>query len=243
MRSFIVIVVIMSCLVLGTHVTDNGNGSWVVKDKISNSSIFGWKKTNSTPPEQDLEMTIVLSENQAIIKQVLKEMSDPTSINYGKKMSKDQVSELAMLPGTKQTVLNWLQTLPNQKHIHTKEKGTSRIAVIAPLSTWEEVLKTKFYTYNKFDEAGNDKVIRTEIYYLPKEVADSIATIHGTTNFPMHPHHIAPVATGTATDMKTRLSDSIRINPGLTNLAAGGTRTDINAKPSSDTEKETKEGK
>ncbi len=222
---------------------------FVLKESATNqaSESFEWKLEAENPNRDELlELTVDVVENTAMIAQVLNEIADPKSPNYGKTLSKDEISRLALLPEDKTIVLNWIRSFPDHSRVHYKERDGaegSHIAVIAPLSTWEAQLKTSFHFYSKKTNPA-ERIIRAEEYSLPEAVASSVAAVHPVVQFPLRVHHgplrTAPktlpgpgsgpaLGAGSAASAFDR--DAIRINPGLQNIAAGGTVNDVNQKP------------
>jgi hypothetical protein len=227
---------------------------FVLKESATNlfSESFEWKLEADNPNRDELlELTVDVIENTAMIAQVLNEIANPKSPNYGKTLSKDEISRLALLPEDKAIVLNWIRSFPDHTRVHYKERDGaegSHIAVIAPLSTWENQLFTTFHFYSKKTNPA-ERVIRAEEYSLPEAVASSVAAVHPVVQFPLRVHHgplrtapkagpgLGPAAgpalsgTGAAAGGSAFNREAIRINPGLVNIAAGGTVHDVNQKP------------
>ena len=210
--------------------------TFVLKESATNHE-SEWKIEADLPNRSDLlELTVDVIENTAMITQVLNEIADPKSPNFGKTLSKDEVSRLALLPEDKTIVLNWIRSFPDHAGVHYKERdGTegSHIAVIAPLSTWESELNTLFRVYSKKTNPA-ERIIRAESYSLPEAVAGSVAAVHPIVQFPIRLHK-GPLRTGPGPKALSAGSafdrDAIRVNPGLQNVAAGGTVTDVNQQP------------
>jgi subtilase family serine protease len=217
---------------MATH-SEDVEVNWVLKEEVTKAQMGNWKRDEQEPePSMNLDLIVGVVENQAIIQQALNEIADPKNPNYGKVLSKKDISDMAMMPGDRVDVLNWIRAMPNQSRIRMKEKESetgSHIVVEAPIAVWEHVLNTKFHYYKEKGKT-NERLIRTESYSLPQEVASSIQMIQGTVQFPTqvnsHP--------GRSSSDSSTLLDSIIINPGVKNLAAGGTRSNVNDKSSSD---------
>jgi len=228
----------------GTHeaAEDRGNIKWVVVNQADERNVGNWKRQENAvvPDSHILELHVYVKENQAILEQVLHEVSDPKSVNYGKTISKKDIADIAMLPGDKTVVMNWVHSLPNQSHVHLREKERdlgSHIEVAAPVGTWNQALNTKFYYYQEEGSSTigktSEPLVRCEQYSLPDTVATSISAIHHTTDFPINlnpgPVRASPASSESVSGTGS-VRDSIRINPGLKNLAAGGTREDVHDK-------------
>jgi hypothetical protein len=186
------------------------------------SKSFEWEKESETPAQDELlELNIDVQQNDAAVSQVLKEISDPKSPNYGKSLTRDEVNQLALNPVNHEIVIAWVKSFPNQSRVHYKEKDGNRIVVIAPIASWEEVLHTHFGFYSKKSNRS-ERIVRAENYFLDESVTDSVSRVHPVSQFPVRVYH-GPVHGTTST---------IRINPGLQNVAAGGT-VNNNKKPPS----------
>lgn len=219
MKTTLMLLFALCVTVMSTHFDENNHDQhFILRDEVLESQMGDWKRVKGKDPDPNanIELIIVVVENQAIINQAMSEINNKDSVNYGKKLSKKDLSEIAMMPGDRAACLNWIRTLPNQRHVHLKgkEDGTgAHLVVLAPISTWEVALNTKFHFY----EDGDERIIRTEAYSLPEAVSSNIASVLGTVQFPA-------VST---------IVSNLLVNPGLANLAAGGSRTDVNERQSS----------
>jgi len=131
-----------------------------------------------------------------------------------------------------------IRGFPDQHHVHFKDTDkngneVSHFSVLAPVATWEKLLNTKFSHYKL--ERSSELIIRTISYILPAAVAGSIKLIYPVTSFSVKMHHITQEETGEKQETREPpfKPDTIRVNPELQNIAAGGTIKTLNerAKP------------
>ncbi|KAI8634942.1 Pro-kumamolisin [Xylariaceae sp. FL1651] len=106
----------------------------------------------------------------------LKDLSTPSSPNYGKWLTKEEAD--ALFPpakGASAAVTGWLKS-HGIEHIHAE---ASIINFAAPVKTMNHLLNTTFAYY---DVAGSRK-LRTTEYSVPDDVAPFVHLIHPTTFF------------------------------------------------------------
>ncbi|KAH8165812.1 hypothetical protein CIB48_g2449 [Xylaria polymorpha] len=126
-------------------------------------------------------------DNTSLLMEKLKNLSTPSSPNYGKWLTKEEVD--ALFPptdGASAAVTSWLRGYGVER-IH--EEG-SNIKFAAPVETLNRLLNTTFAYYNV---AGSRK-LRTTEYSVPEAVAPFVQLIHPTTFFGQTKSHHMPIS-------------------------------------------------
>jgi len=177
---------------LATHDSGVEDVKWVVLESVGSHPSQWIVQRELDDARTELELKITVHENKAMIEQILHELSTPGSANYGKHLTKEQVTDLAMLHEDKEIIQSWIRGFPDQQHVHYKDtdkdgKDVSHILVMAPVATWDKVLNTKFSHYKL--EGSSEVIIRATSYSVPAAVAGSVHLIHPTTSFPTKMHH------------------------------------------------------
>ncbi|KAI0118924.1 peptidase S8/S53 domain-containing protein [Nemania sp. FL0031] len=125
-------------------------------------------------------------ENTGLLEEKLKDLSTPSSPNYGKWLTKEEVE--ALFPptdGASTAVTRWLRS-HGVERIH--QQGT-HIKFAAPVRTMNRLLNATFAYY---DVAGSRK-LRTTEYSVPEDIAPFVQLIHPTTFFGQTKSHRVPI--------------------------------------------------
>lgn len=102
--------------------------------------------------------------------------SDPRSENYGKHLTKAQVTDMfAATDKTISSVKNWLVGSGIPAKAITVSKGKTWITVTTTIANLEKALKTEYHYY-KSDLVDGDHIGADE-YSLPSEVSDAVEYI------------------------------------------------------------------
>ena len=118
------------------------------------------------------------------IKEILEDVSDPNSANYGQHLSPEEVAAITDNSVSREFVLTYLAAAGATVIAQTLygEYLTAR----ASISVWEELLDTEFYEfhYRESDLAVAKKVVRAESYSVPLSLDKHIASIFNTIQMP-----------------------------------------------------------
>ena len=131
----------------------------------------------------------VASINSDKLEGLLADISNPSSPNYGKYLSTEELLELTTNKVGQTAVTNYLKSLPAT--ITDTGSDGNQISATAPASLWQTALNAVFYTYTNAD---NNVLIRTPSYSLPADVCSVVSLVSPTTQFPVAFHH-GPVRT------------------------------------------------
>ncbi len=163
------------------------------------------------PAAKESEHEIIFGIEQRNLEELedlLYDVSDPDSENYGKHWTKDQVAEFTKDPKNYETVVNFLQSFSPAIKIKEVTLHQEYIKAIAPIEIWERMFSCSFHIYklvhplstfhfsdtlDSLTSKRNEKkaktdytVIRTDSYSLPIEIERHVFAAFNTVQFP-HP--------------------------------------------------------
>jgi len=123
----------------------------------------------------------VRQRNMEVVKEMLLQVSDPSSEQYGKYLSRDEIGNLT---SNKEATLEVLKHL---KHIGAKVVSTSihgeYISAEAPIGVWEATFDTIFHSFNHTQ--SGQSVLRAEQYSLPNKLVEHVSAVFHTVQFPL----------------------------------------------------------
>ena len=104
---------------------------------------------------------------------VLHDVSNPVSPNYGQHWSDDQVATLTSNPTSRSALVSYLHTVGAS--IRTESLHGDFITATAPVSIWESMFNTEFYTFHH-TRRDNEvrKIVSAERYSIPVELDEHV---------------------------------------------------------------------
>lgn len=145
----------------------------------------GWVLDEQSVPPADHVINLKIGLKQHKMDELigkLYDVSDPTSPNYGKHLSKEEVDVLtAPHPDTVTVVEDWLASHGISSTECSRSPAGDWLYASLPVATVERMLGT---TYSIFRHTGtNDRAVRTLAYSLPRVLHDHIDVVAPTTMF------------------------------------------------------------
>eukprot|EP01041_Mallomonas_annulata_P007516 gene7516-15377_t len=125
----------------------------------------------------------VKQRNIEVLKDKLYDISSPTSANYRKHMSREEVVSMSSNPTATQKVLEHLRAMGAT--IHQSSNG-EYIRASAPIAHWENLFSTTFYNFNH--KKSGMSIIRSHHYSLPEELAEHVSAVFNTVQQPVIYH-------------------------------------------------------
>ena len=131
------------------------------------------------------EVTFVLRQNNLDqLVRVLHDVSDPASSNYGQHWSSEQVAGLTRNIEARDSIIAYLHK--KGASIITESPRGDYITALAPVSIWEEVLNTQFFTFHQRQHNGDiTQVVRAESYSVPKALDRHIMCVLNAIEIPV----------------------------------------------------------
>ncbi len=129
----------------------------------------------------------IQQQNIPELTEILYDVSDPRSKNYGKHWTKQQVDDFTANHQAVEAVTAYLQA--NHIEITDRTINNDYFIAQAPVATWEKVLDCQFHKYEitslkKTSRKDSTVFIRTEAFSLPHELANHVMGIYNTIDFP-----------------------------------------------------------
>ncbi|RFU77605.1 protease s8 tripeptidyl peptidase [Trichoderma arundinaceum] len=150
----------------------------VIHERRDVDSQNRWVKRDRISARDVLPMRIGLTQrNLERGAELLKDVSDPTSSNYGKHWTKQQVAEMfEPSKETIETVKRWLGSSGITTDRIQHSRGSGWLAFNASVAEAENLLQTEYYSYDHSIESRS--AIGCDEYQLPHQVRDHVDFIH-----------------------------------------------------------------
>jgi len=150
--------------------------------------------------------------NMDKIYQILEEVSNPKSSEFGKHLTLEEVQQIISDPQAQSSIIDHLLTFVNQSQVSTSGTG-GYVRVKTDIKTAEKILKTK---YHKFKSTNSGRVVNRALEYeIPVELSKWIDYVHPTVQFPSTKD--APTFVSSR-ELSTRGFDNANsMNPGVLN--------------------------
>ena len=119
------------------------------------------------------------------LEEILLDISSPSSPNYGKFMTREEIVNITSNIVACNTLMKYFRSNDNF-HVISESLGGEFIAVEANISVWEKTLKTKFnlYSHKSSKHDINKGIVRCEEYTLPLELEDHVSYVFNTVETP-----------------------------------------------------------
>ena len=171
---------------------------------------------NRALPDYEHEIMIAIKQNSIDkLEEMLFDVSDMQSVNYGKHKSFQEIGDLVKNEIATREVLNWLSQ-ENDVAIVSQTNFGEYITARAKISTWERIFDAKFYEYHSTTSIASDSktvIIRASSVSIPSHLDEHIHGIFRATGLPP-PMSSGPVAQKIVeTEHDDAYPDSFNVNP------------------------------
>ena len=159
---------------------------------VFRESIAGLSARTDLLKNQRVESTVIhevifhiQQKNVDEIERILHEVSDPTSVNYGQHLSREEVAAMTSNPVSHDYVVAYLEAAGVS--ILTETLSGEYITTSAPVSVWEELLDTQFFEFHHIKDSkyGIEKIIRAVSYSIPFVLDKHITSAFNTIQLPL----------------------------------------------------------
>ena len=130
-------------------------------------------------------MFAIQQRNLDILTEMLHDIADPDSSNYGQHKTRAEIEEISSNPESCDAVVRFLEesgaTVVSQSH------HGEYVTAHAPISLWENLLNTEFFVFHH-THPKNDVIaalVRAEEYSVPKELHEHVASVLQTIQMPL----------------------------------------------------------
>ena len=140
----------------------------------------------SIQPGQIHELVFVVrQQNMDKLTDVLHDVSNPASPNYGQHMSAEQVYAMTLNPVARDAIVNYLHS--NGASVTSEILSGDLITATATVSVWEKVLNTKFFTFHQMQPEGEiHQRVGAEMYSIPRELDSHLESVLNVVEMPYH---------------------------------------------------------
>ena len=130
-------------------------------------------------------MFAVQLQNMAKLTQILHDVSNPKSDNYGNYMTKQEVVDLVSNPAANEFIRAYLVNIGAT--IVEETDGGDFITARGSVELWEETFDTEFYAYHhyKYDNIKPSTILRAEEYSIPSALHKHVSAVFYTVQMPM----------------------------------------------------------
>ena len=146
-------------------------------------------KEDRVPLLQTHDVIFVIKQrNLDELTQILHDISDPESVRYGQHMSAMEIADLTRNPGSRSSVVNYLNA--SGASIVSETLYSEYITARASVQVWEQMFDTEFYTYalhplesdygGQSDESAIKRVVRAEEYSVPTVLDAHVTSVMNT---------------------------------------------------------------
>jgi tripeptidyl-peptidase-1 len=173
-RILAIVMVLTGCAVWGRRIEANLNMRHdLTKDARSDSS------------KMHEVVFVVKSRNMESLKMTLYDISDIKSPNYGKHLTRAQLSELTANPEGNAILTRSLSAYP-ELSVVKRSRDNRFITVIAPLSVWEKLFSAEFYSFFRTNRFGEVDLVldRAMSYEVPAPLSEHLDAVLNTVQMP-----------------------------------------------------------
>ena len=148
-------------------------------------------KINSQCQNYVHELVFVIKQkNVDFLSGILHDVSDSSSSHYGQHWTREKVADFTSNPEASKAIKSYLN-LHGASILSTTKYGEF-ITASAPISLWEKMFSTKFYVFHQIHhDESVQKFLRTEKYWIPKEIDIHIESVFNTIDMPMTSNNLA----------------------------------------------------
>ena len=130
------------------------------------------------------EVTIAIRpKNMDEVTRVLHDISHPSSSNYGKHWTREEIVDFTSNSEAYVAVVSYLRS--RGASVVSETLASEFITVRAPIKVLETIFNTEFYIFHQTQDRGNvNKVVRAEKYWIPRELEPHIQSVFGVIDLP-----------------------------------------------------------
>ena len=149
---------------------------------------------------------VIRQRNMDKLTRILHDVSDPTSVNYGLHLSREEVLNITSNTFSRDSVITFLSKRSVQ--VVSETLGGEYIIAEAFISEWEKIFDTEFYKFRQtHDGSHTAEAIRAEKYSIPRVLESHIEGVLNAVDMPL-------IRNGRSTTAKSvpsrgRVSDSL----------------------------------
>jgi tripeptidyl-peptidase I len=152
---------------------------------------------------------VVRQRNMEELTKFLHDVSNPASANFGQHLTKEEVAQLTTNPLSRDIIVSYLES--NGANVLSETCYGEYITANAPIEVWERLLNTKFFNFQQTQRNGHiNEIIRTEKYWIPKDLDSHVESVFKTIELPDQPHGDTPIFLAETDGRRTMTPHKIR---------------------------------
>jgi subtilase family serine protease len=157
----------------------------VFKERIAGLRRPDLVKLSRISPETDHEVIFVIKQrNLEELKSILHDVSDPSSINYGKHKTRQEVADLTANFISRDYLVLYLASIGAT--VLSETLDGEYVTANAPIRLWEEIFHTEFFMFHQTQDVDRiKKFVRAEHYYLPVLLDTHVESVFNTVQMPI----------------------------------------------------------
>ena len=126
---------------------------------------------------------VIRQRNMMQLTDILHDISNPLSPNYGQHMTGEEVAAMTSNPDARDAVVTYL--LAKGAIIVSETLHGEYVKATAPIDTWERMFNTEFFTFHQsHSDIKVDKMTRAERYWIPVEIDQHVESVFNTIQMP-----------------------------------------------------------
>jgi tripeptidyl-peptidase I len=119
---------------------------------------------------------VIRQRNMEELNDILHDVSDPESPNYGQHLTREKVISMTINPESRDDVLSYLSSVGS--NVKSVTRGGDFIIAEAPVAVWEKVFKAEFFTLQQTLPNGQThEVVRADGYSIPSELHTHVESV------------------------------------------------------------------
>lgn len=169
-----------------TNIQNGNSGGHVLKESSASLGIRDDLVTRIQLSGNHIhEIVIVVKQrNMEHLTRLMHDVSDPSSPNYGQFISGEQVAAMTMNPEARDAIVSYLTI--HGAAVTSESLTGDYITAQAPISVWERILDTEFFTFHqRQSDRSIEKIVRAERYSIPMELDEHIDCVLNTIEIPI----------------------------------------------------------
>ena len=128
---------------------------------------------------------VIRQRNMAELTEILNNVSDPASVNYGKHMTSEEIASLTSNPDARDAVAKYL--ISSGATIVSETLSGEYVTANAAISVWETMFNTEFFLFHQANGNTTKKIVRAESYSIPINLHAHVDGVFNTIQMPLQP--------------------------------------------------------
>jgi tripeptidyl-peptidase-1 len=154
---------------------------------VHDPAVSSWVKGEEPPAEHSVQLSVVVrvdDDRRAELEQTFWEVSNPKHANYGKYLSRDEVTEMLAVPQERVERIQEYLASGGCTDINVAPQQDV-VSVSCPVSAVETALNTKLHFFSHQEHSDVQIVRASQHYHLPDHMVDDVVMVGELLQFPL----------------------------------------------------------